>query len=498
MAKQYATPGVYIEEKSAFSNSVVAVATAIPAFVGYTERAQAGKKSLANVPMRISSLLEYLNFFGGAPKTKFTISADGNNYGLSVDKATQYNTFRSLQLFFANGGGNCYIVSVGTYGEEVSAASLIGASTGGGITALLKHTEPTMLVIPDAVLLEEGDCQSVQQAMLKHCGADTRSRFAVLDVYNGDKARTLLDDDVVTRARGGYGNNFLDFGAAYYPWLNTTIVQPDEINFTNIANLDGLMDVLKAEVQGNVSNGMLKESKAAMINEEIDKIDDADVNVDAVSNVLKSVSPIYNDVLGQMREMLNVLPSSAAMAGVYSLVDGSVGVFKAPANVSVSSVTGPTVHVTSEEQEDLNLPLSGKAVNAIRSFVGKGTLVWGARTLDGNSQDWRYINVRRTMIMLEQSIKFACEPFVFRPNDANTWIAVRSMIGSFLRNQWQQGALVGNTEDEAFQVEVGLGSTMTPQDILDGYMKVSVRVAISRPAEFIVITFQQKMPGGGA
>jgi hypothetical protein len=198
-----------------------------------------------------------------------------------------------------------------------------------------------------------------------------------------------------------------------------------------------------------------------------------------------------------MREVLNVMPPSAAMAGVYSLVDSSVGVFKAPANVSVSSVVGPTVNITSAEQENLNLPLSGKAVNAIRPFVGKGTLVWGARTLDGNSQDWRYINVRRTMIMLEQSVKFACEPFVFRPNDANTWLQVRSMIGSFLRNQWRSGALVGNSEEEAFQVEIGLGSTMTPQDILDGYMKVTVKVAISRPAEFIVITFMQKMPGGG-
>jgi hypothetical protein len=498
MAKQYATPGVYIEEKSAFSNSVVAVGTAVPAFVGYTERARAGKKDLTNVPMRISSLLEYLNFFGGAPKTTFSISSDGENYGLAVDSATRYNLFRSLQLFFANGGGNCYVVSIGGYTDEISAASMIGASNGGGITALLKHTEPTMLLVPDAVLLEEGDCQSVQQAMLKHCGADTRSRFAVLDVYNGSAARTLLDDDVVTRAREGYGNNFLDFGASYYPWLNTTIVQPDELNFTNISNHEGLVEVLKAEVQNNVDAGMLKESKAALINEEIDKIGGEGTNVDSVSNILKSVSPVYNDILGQMREMLNVLPSAAAMAGIYSLVDSTVGVFKAPANVSVSSVTGPTVHITSEEQEDLNLPLSGKAVNAIRSFVGKGTLVWGARTLDGNSQDWRYINVRRTMIMLEQSIKFACEPFVFRPNDANTWIAVRSMVASFLRNQWQQGALVGNTEDEAFQVEVGLGSTMTPQDILDGYMKVSVKVAISRPAEFIVITFQQKMPGGDA
>jgi phage tail sheath protein FI len=494
MAKQYATPGVYIEEKSAFSNSVVAVGTAIPAFVGYTERARAGKKDLTNVPTRITSMLEYLSFFGGAPQTTFTIAGEGDNYSLSVDSASNYMLFRNMQLFFANGGGTCYIVSVGDYSGGVKGAELTGAETGGGITALLKYTEPTMLVVPDAVLLEEGDCHSVQQAMLKHCGADTRSRFAVLDVYNGDQARgPIAPDDIINNARGGYGANFLDFGAAYYPWLNATVVQADELSYANISNADGLQALLEKEVDDNVEAGFVKEEKGALIKEEIAKIADGGAD----ENILKAVSPMYNDVMAQIRETLNVLPAAAAMAGVYSLVDSSVGVFKAPANVSVSSVTGPAVHITSEEQEDLNLPLNGKAVNAIRAFVGKGTIVWGARTLDGNSQDWRYINVRRTMIMLEQSIKFACEPFVFRPNDANTWMAVRSMIASFLRNQWQQGALVGNTEDEAFQVEVGLGSTMTPQDILDGYMKVSVKVAISRPAEFIVITFQQKMPGGG-
>jgi hypothetical protein len=497
MSKQYATPGVYIEEKSAFSNSVVAVGTAIPAFIGYTAAAAAGKRNLTNVPKRVTSMVEYLQFFGAAPKTTFTVEADGDNYSLSIDSDSNYNLFRSIQLFFANGGGTCYVVSVGDYSSGVSVKELIGAENGGGITSLLKETEPTMLVIPDAVLLEQADCYTVQQAMLKHCGADTRSRFAILDVHDGFKARTLLDDDVVESARGGFGNNFCDFGAAYYPWLNTTIVGADEIDYTNVSNADGLIDLFNAEVEENVAAGMVKEAKAELIKKEITKVSNDKADKTAVHNVLKAVSPLYNDILAQMREVLNVMPPSAAMAGVYSLVDSSVGVFKAPANVSVSSVVGPTVNITSAEQENLNLPLSGKAVNAIRPFVGKGTLVWGARTLDGNSQDWRYINVRRTMIMLEQSVKFACEPFVFRPNDANTWLQVRSMIGSFLRNQWRSGALVGNSEEEAFQVEIGLGSTMTPQDILDGYMKVTVKVAISRPAEFIVITFMQKMPGGG-
>ena len=491
MSKQYATPGVYIEEKSAFSNSVVAVATAVPAFIGYTEKARAGKRDLTNTPVRITSLVEYINYFGGAPKSTFTVSANGE---LTVDAASNYILYRSLQLFFANGGGTAYIVSVGGYGEGVKAAELIGAETGGGLYSLLKETEPTLVVIPEAVLLSAEDCASVQQAMLKHCGADTRSRFAILDVHNGAEKRTLRDDDVVTAARSAYGNNFLDFGAAYYPWLNTTIVSADDLNYSNISNTEGLIELLNKEVEENVEAGYYKSEKGSLIKAEIAKIADG-YNV-GVANILKAVSPAYNELVAEMSSKLNILPPSAAVAGIYALVDGSVGVFKAPANVSVSSVVAPTVNLTSAEQEDLNLPLSGKAINAIRPFVGKGTLVWGARTLDGNSQDWRYINVRRTMIMLEQSIKFAAEPFVFRPNDANTWIAVRSMIGSFLRSQWQAGALVGASEDEAFQVECGLGTTMTPQDILDGYMKISVKVAISRPAEFIVITFQQAMPGG--
>jgi len=434
--------------------------------------------------------------FGGAPTTTFSLEADGDNYTISPDEGTNYMLFRSMQLFYANGGGACYIVSVGDYSGGIKAAELVGTETGGGVTALLKEQEPTMLVIPDAVLLEDGDCSSVQQAMLKHCGADTRSRFAILDVHNGHEARTLLDDDVVNGARGAFGNNFLDFGAAYYPWLNCTVVSADDLSYKNISNADALVDLLNSEVDDNVSAGFVKEEKGDLIKEEIAKVSDDDADLYTVDNLIKAVSPIYNDIIGQMKSQLNVLPPSGAIAGIYAMVDSSVGVFKAPANVSVSSVTSPTVNITAEEQEDLNLPLNGKAINAIRPFVGKGTLVWGARTLDGNSGDWRYINVRRTMIMLEQSVKFACEPYVFRPNDVNTWINVRAMIANFLRNQWQQGALVGGSESEAYSVECGLGTTMTPQDILDGYMKVTVKVAISRPAEFIVITFQQKMPGG--
>ena len=146
-----------------------------------------------------------------------------------------------------------------------------------------------------------------------------------------------------------------------------------------------------------------------------------------------------------------------------------------------------------KDQEDLNLPLTGKAVNAIRSFAGKGVLVWGARTLDVNRQDWRYLSVRRTVIMIEQSLKIASESYVFQPNEVNTWVAIKGTMFNFLRDQWKQGALAGSSPDDAFSVDVGLGSTMPATDILDGIMRITVKLAVTRPAEFIVITFQQQM-----
>ena len=152
------------------------------------------------------------------------------------------------------------------------------------------------------------------------------------------------------------------------------------------------------------------------------------------------------------------------------------------------------IRISESQQANLNIDaVSGKSINAIRFFNGLGILVWGARTLDGNSQDWRYIPVRRTMIFLEQSCKLAAQAYVFQPNDKNTWEAVKSMIGSFLTGIWKQGGLQGASAADAFSVDCGLGTTMTGDDILNGLMTVTVKVAVVHPAEFIVLTFQQQM-----
>jgi phage tail sheath protein FI len=141
--------------------------------------------------------------------------------------------------------------------------------------------------------------------------------------------------------------------------------------------------------------------------------------------------------------------------------------------------------------------VDGKAVNVLRDFVGRGTVVWGGRTLDGNSNDYRYIQVRRTLIYIEQSIRAALRQFAFAPNTGQTWAAVTSMVSGFLTTVWSQGGLMGATPAEAFSVQCGLGSTMTGQDILEGYMIVEVTLQMVRPAEFIELTFKQKMEGVG-
>ena len=205
------------------------------------------------------------------------------------------------------------------------------------------------------------------------------------------------------------------------------------------------------------------------------------------------MSPCFNAILTEMAKRLNLLPPAAAMAGIYTMVDNARGVWKAPANVSLHSVVGPAVPISQEQQEDLNVHVRGKSINAIRGFVGEGTLVWGARTLDGNSLDWRYINVRRTMIMLEESIRIAAKAVMFEPNVAGTWVTIKGMISNFLTGIWKRGGLAGAAPEDAFSVHLGLGETMTPEDILEGILRVTVLVAISRPAEFIEITFQQQM-----
>ncbi len=213
-----------------------------------------------------------------------------------------------------------------------------------------------------------------------------------------------------------------------------------------------------------------------------------------MENALKESFGSYKSILQKIDETLSIIPPSGAMAGVYSFVDSKRGVHKAPANVSINGVQGLTQNIDFELQQDLNVDVNaGKSINAIREFAGKGILVWGARTLAGNDNEWRYVPVRRFFNMVEESVKKSTYWAVFEPNDANLWVRVKAMIENYLIDKWKDGALAGATPEDAFFVKCGLGLTMTPQDILEGRLNVEIGMAVVRPAEFIILKFSHKM-----
>jgi Bacteriophage tail sheath protein len=212
---------------------------------------------------------------------------------------------------------------------------------------------------------------------------------------------------------------------------------------------------------------------------------------------LVNAIPLMGQIQTIIATKMSLLPASGAMAGVYSYIDSTRGVWNAPANVTLNSVLRPNVNINGDLQGPLNAPIGGKSVNVIREFVGRGPVVWGARTLDGNSLDWRYIQVRRTSVYIEQSIKTALNQFVFAANNGSTWVAVTAMVSNFLQNLWSQGGLMGDKASEAFTVQCGKGSTMTDLDILEGYMIVQVTLQMIHPAEFIELTFKQRMGAMG-
>ncbi len=494
MPENLKTPGVYIVEKDTGANAVVQVSTAVPSFIGFTEKAEVNGKSFHMKPVHISSLAEYEIFFGKVPCPVFEVKEGddankdlvvaGKPYVLEQSANTGFLLYHSLKLFFDNGGADCYIVSVGQYGDEKKPPKVDADYFKKGIDLLEGEEVPTMIVMPDSLLLDEedGSYYAVQTHALMHCGK-YMDKVALFDVWGGGKELGSEENKnkYVDRFRENIGLDDLSYGAAYYPWVQTNITPTSDVGYQNF-DLEALGSVLKEEHQP-----ILENLKGATTEKEKKYWDMG----------LKSVSKEYKLLRKTIAERLNVLPAAPAMAGLYTRTDRARGVWVAPANQNLNSVIAPAVKITHSEQESLNVDaISGKSINAIRAFKGRGAaIVWGARTLAGNSVEWRYINVKRLFSMIAQSVKNAAFSVVFKPNVSVTWAIVRGMVGNYMTNLWRQGALVGSSPTEAFSVECGLGTTMSQEDINEGIMRVQVKAAASRPAEFIVITFEQKMGG---
>ncbi len=681
----YKTPDVYVEEISLFPPSVAEVETAVPAFIGYTERDTFNGRDYQNKPTRITSLAEYKEIYGGEPNLEISkVSLDDNHIPKEVTLSNQYYMYDSLELFYANGGGKCYIVSVGTYGTTIQKSALKG-----GLDTVALEDEPTLLLFPDAPLLNsENDFYALQQDALSQA-ANLMDRFAIMDLRLDSNEKTD-----VQKFRDNIGINNLKYGAAYMPYLKTVLpknimlrdlldssgisvmtkpatVDPTELtenshikaniesyknlltfkrHITELTEVDTVQlndidkaykahakkfydsptqnnfkhvlefvyDLLKAandaEAKANsyvttlqastdaadvaAGNAIANASLAAYINNTVTNDADTQTAVgtlnsyiiaapdmatvsgfldaagieatnadsdtvganpatdvfssswgsaftgiailadattvygdsDTTDDKLKTAEPkfykefeliksLMNDLLkaaGALEKSLEdsltlqipayknikefiarkeaTIPPSGIIAGIYSKVDSTRGVWKAPANVSINSVFDVTEKIDNKSQEDLNVDVvAGKSINAIRPFAGKGILVWGARTLAGNDNEWRYVSVRRFFNMVEESVKKSTYWAVFEPNDANLWVKVKAMVENYLTDKWRDGALAGAKPEDAFCVNVGLGKTMTSQDILEGRLIIEIGMAVVRPAEFIILRFMHKM-----
>lgn len=668
----YKTPGVYTEEISLLPPSVAEVETALPAIVGYTARADRRGQDLTNVPVRIGSMLEYVELFGGPPPTALAavvVNDDDAVLRVQFDDGGHYHTFTAVRHFFDNGGGDCYVVSVGRFGGAVDAGELTA-----GVRAVAKVDEPTILLVPDACVLgEDTDAPgtvdnsafyALQQTMLAQCVA-LADRVALFDLKENTQDGDADDRfyAAVDEFRDNIGINGLKYGAAYGPWLVTTypadvdfalfrdvvedeggngvaldelsadpavnaLVRRANASIDDAASLAVALDALNGtqttlgeryvEIRDALSAGLaaaadddarkdafetflgdvrslalglatysadtatgaeLKTAIAAYAGPVFRQlvafekhttvkslsnpaVNNADVHtayadagagragfldvpaVIALTDATIGASPdvgdrigaalaVYEQIIGgeggllaafasveeaaqsevttaqqalyaehpvianlrrAIAREIATIPPSAAVAGVYATVDRTRGVHKAPANVSLAYVSGPTVLIGDAAQERLNVDVvAGKSVNAIRTFAGRGTLVWGARTLAGNDNEWRYVPVRRLFNTIEESVKKSTAWAVFEPNDANLWVKVKGMIDNYLTTKWQEGALAGASPAEAFYTAVGLGQTMSPQDVLEGRLIVEIGLAAVRPAEFIILRFSHKL-----
>ena len=187
------------------------------------------------------------------------------------------------------------------------------------------------------------------------------------------------------------------------------------------------------------------------------------------------------------REQL--VPPGGHVAGIYARSDQQHGVHKAPANEQVRGIQGLQVDISKGDQAILN----PRGVNCIRTFRGRGTRVWGARTTSSDPA-WKYVNVRRLFLFVEESIDEGTQWVVFEPNDEQLWARVRQTISNFLTSVWQDGALMGTTPEEAFYVKCDR-STMTQNDIDNGRLICEIGIAPVKPAEFVIFRISQKTAG---
>ncbi len=497
-------PGIYIKETKAFGKSIPTSDTAIPFFIGFTQRRPEGQDGV--IVKEIGKMAEYIKFFGYGHfqfgttekeavtaeltdasatdvastgkkgKAKKTTEKEAANSSTTVTKG--FYLYESLKLYFANGGGRCYVASAGLFPTDTNS---VEASLNSALESLAAFPKENLIVVPDAVVLKDDKRGPFISSVLAKCaptGGYFNNNFAIFDtkksVQKIENENTTLDqvNDDITRS----------YGAMYHPWLKPSAITAEDVTQSLLSD-----DATVTAVLGWI-NAKLSSAKSFSFT--------AGVAGDHITSRKKDIrnnpkAQAAFDALVKECRMLEI-PPSGAVAGAFVKSDQRFGIQKAPANINLEGVQKLSQHITDEMQADFNAPDNGKGINCIRTLLNNGIRIYGARTLNGRDNDYRYVNVRRTMSMLQESIKGLMQEFVFDDNNAKTWGKMRLTLDKFLRKMMSRGVLQGTTPSEAFAIRLGYGETMTEEDVNNGEIKVEVQLALIRPAEFIELSFEQK------
>jgi uncharacterized protein len=521
----YTYPGVYIQELPSAVHTITGVATSVAAFVGWAPMGPTDEAVL------VQSWSQYQTLFGGLYPNVYL--------GYAVNQ------------FFGNGGSQAYIVRIvdNTSGSPAATASL--ATSIGGLTLYASSPGKWGSSIQVSMTLSPANASRfsilVQQATttgstttyttlenftnLSFNPADPQGNYVVAVIDNDSNYITFVDPATgappssppsgspaaitATLLTNGADGNVL------YPTVGSTGAFEDALNlwgaagipaqsgiplldgvFFNLLVVPGMTDAPTisklqtfCQLPDNRAFYIVDAPQGATISG-LGSSGPAGSSAGAITTEPQSSNSAYYfpwvsapDPLAGNRPAL--FPPSGFVAGIYAATDSSRGVWKAPAGIDagLSGISGLQYTLTDSQNGTLNV----LAVNCLRTFPVYGTVVWGARTLDGSDavgSQWQYVPIRRFALFLESSLYQGTQWAVFEPNDNTLWGQLRLNIGAFMQGLFQQGAFQGTTPQQAYFVKCD--SENNPQSSIDqGIVNVLVGFAPLYPAEFVVIQIQQ-------
>ncbi len=488
---EYLSPGVYVEEYNSSSNFVDGVGTSTAGFVGFAEMGPT-----IGAPLLVKGFNEFTRLFGGF---------------LSETTHGEYRYLSNcVEQFFVNGGTCCYVSRVIPEGAKAARGTFGKLS----FQAVNEGRWGNDLKITIDIKQEELDIQlKYKENVEQYIGVNLspaspkflvrqmeKSKLIKIELEEilaeGDSLKAIIgieeteDNKIAIIMEGGTDGELNKVTAKTFIGKDDgegkrTGIQSFLENIT--VNTMAVPGITMPEVQlALVSHCEKLKNRFAVLDMPRDMKDTNEL-IRFRETIDSTYAAMYHPWIQTYDRSIHkptYIPPSGAILGIYAKTDNQRGVHKAPANETIAC-TGLAINFGQEEQNSLN----PKGINLIRAFPGQGIRVWGARTASSDAT-FKYVNVRRLFIFVEESIKANTSWVVFEPNDATLWSRVSLTISGFLNTLWRNGMLMGSASSEAFFVDIG-PSTMTKDDIMNGRLICNIGIAPSRPAEFVIFRVQQ-------